>query len=76
MIYDKIIERNGAIISEYIIGSSPKKEHFPARNRIISALSNGILVVEASNKSGTFITVDFALEHGKNVFAIPRKYIQ
>lgn len=73
-VLNKIIEKNGAIISEYIVGTKPEKENFPARNRIISGLSNGILVIEASTKSGTFITVDFALEQGKNVYAIPRKY--
>lgn len=75
-IIDRIIEQNGAIISEYIVGTKPEKENFPARNRIISAISDGVLVVEATAKSGTFITVDFALEHGKNVYAIPRKYFQ
>ena len=73
-VLNKIIEKNGAIVSEYIVGTKPEKENFPARNRIISGLSNGILVIEASTKSGTFITVDFALEQGKNVYAIPRKY--
>ena len=70
----RIIENGGAIISEYIVGTRPEKMNFPARNRIISGLSDGVLVVEASQKSGTFITVDFALEQGKNVYAIPRKY--
>jgi len=68
---NKILENGGAIISEYIVGTKPEKEHFPARNRIISGLSDGIVVVEAKERSGTFITVDFALEQGKNVFAIP-----
>lgn len=73
-IYNKILETKGAIISEYIIGTKPSKMHFPARNRIISGLSNGVIVVEAKEKSGTLITVDFALEQGKDVFTIPRKY--
>ena len=68
---EKIIKHNGLIISEYIVGTKPSKYTFPARNRIISALSDGILVVEAKEKSGTLITVDFALEQGKNVYAIP-----
>ena len=70
----QIIKNGGAIISEYIVGTRPEKMNFPARNRIISGLSDGVLVVEASKKSGTFITVDFALEQGKNVYAIPRQY--
>ena len=45
--------------------------HFPARNRIISGVSSGVIVIEAKMKSGTMTTVDFALEQGKNVFAIP-----
>ena len=70
----EIIKNGGAIISEYIVGIKPAKMNFPARNRIISGLSDGVLVVEASQRSGTFITVDFALEQGKNVYSIPRKY--
>lgn len=73
-LYDGIIKTGGAIITEYSIGTKPEKINFPARNRIISGLSDGVLVVEASQKSGTFITVDFALEQGKNIYAIPRKY--
>ena len=70
-LYDKIIEENGAIISEYPLGTKPEKMNFPARNRIISGMSQGILVIEAKKKSGTLITVDFALEQGKNVYVVP-----
>ena len=71
---EKIINTGGAIISEYPIGTKPMKINFPARNRIISGISEGLLVVEAKKKSGTLITVDFALEQGREVFLIPRKY--
>lgn len=71
-IYQDIVKTNGTIITEYVVGTKPDKMNFPARNRIISGLSAGVLVVEASRKSGTFITTDFALEQGKNIYAIPR----
>lgn len=67
----EIIKNGGAIISEYVIGTKPQKMNFPARNRIISGMSNGVVVIEAKKKSGTMITVDFALEQGKEVFAVP-----
>lgn len=70
-IADEIIENGGAIISEYIIGSKPAKLNFPARNRIISGLSDRLIVVEARKKSGTLITVDFALEQGKDIYVVP-----
>lgn len=68
---NEIIKNGGAIVSEYVIGTKPLKMNFPARNRIISGLSNGIVVIEAKEKSGTMITVDFALEQGKDIFAVP-----
>ncbi len=61
----------GGILSEYPPGTAPMKHHFPMRNRMISAFADGILVIEARKKSGTLITVDRALEQGKDVFAIP-----
>ena len=68
---EEIIKNNGLVISEYPLGTKPLKYHFPARNRIISGLSDSVLVVEARRNSGTNITVDFALEQGKDVFVIP-----
>lgn len=71
MLYERIVKNDGLIITEYIIGTKPEKINFPARNRIISGLSDGVVVIEAKSKSGSLITVDFALEQGKEVFAIP-----
>ena len=70
-LYEKIISKGGTVLSEYPLWTKPEKGNFPERNRIISGISDGILVIEAKEKSGTLITVDFALEQGKNVYAIP-----
>lgn len=73
-IIEKIVKNNGLIISEYPLGTKPNKENFPRRNRIISGMSDGVLVIEAREKSGALITVDYALEQGKNIYVVPRKY--
>lgn len=75
-LFKKIVENNGLIISEYPLGTKPNKENFPRRNRIISGIADGVLVVEAGEKSGALITVDFALEQGKNIYATPREYFK
>lgn len=72
-LFNNIIENNGLIITEYEEDVEPLKENFPKRNRIITALSEGVLVIEAAYRSGTSITAKNAKEQGKKVFAIPGK---
>lgn len=65
------LQKEGGVISEYPPGTQPLACNFPMRNRIISGLSDGILVIEARKKSGTLITVDLGLDQGKNIYALP-----
>lgn len=69
-LYERLLT-NGGILSEYPLGTEPRPMLFPPRNRIISALSDVVLVVEAREKSGTLITVDMALEQGREVYVVP-----
>ena len=69
-LYHSILERGG-IISEYPLKTQPNKTLFPARNRIISGLSDCVVVMEAREKSGSLITADFAMEQGRDVYALP-----
>ena len=70
-LFHKILEKGGCIISEYPTNTKPEKSHFPSRNRIISGLSDAVLVVEANYRSGSSITAKYAKKEGKVVYAIP-----
>ena len=70
-LFDRILQNNGSLVSEYPPGTPPSAKHFPARNRIISGLSRGVIVVEAKGSSGSLITADMAVSEGRDVFVVP-----
>ena len=70
-LFDRILQNKGLLLSEYPPGTPPSAKHFPARNRIISGLSRGVIVVEAKASSGSLITADMAVSEGRDVFVVP-----
>lgn len=70
-LYDSLLAGGGLIVTEYPAGSRPAQYRFPERNRIISGLSRGVFIAEAAKKSGSLITVNLAIEQGRDVFAVP-----
>ena len=70
-LFDRILQNNGLLVSEYPPSTPPSAKHFPARNRIISGLSRGVIVVEAKASSGSLITADMAVSEGRDVFVVP-----
>ncbi len=65
------MERSGGIITDFVPGTPPVKFNFPMRNRLISGLSDAVIIIEAKEKSGALITADYALDQGKEIFAVP-----
>lgn len=70
-LYNSIVEKGGAVVSEYPLGHPPLRGSFPSRNRIIAGLSLGVLVTEGAEDSGSLITADYALKFNRPVFAVP-----
>lgn len=70
-LFEQLVQTGGGVVSPFALHAEPKPGHFPARNRIISGLSRGLLVVQAAQRSGALISAFYALEQGREVFAVP-----